>query len=200
MPEVFTGVDFGFRRGASTALYQSSIRNGTFNLCTDTGDLYIDIDNKRIAVKDIISMPTENDILSLQNPYQRIYFALDTYNLWRYNEANTTWKQVSEHVKLADNASSATYATNAGTATADSGGNTINATYIKNASTASQTIIFTKGDNSTFSITVPETTSQEVADARIGVDGSTYSDLGTAIRTQISDLANGIINALSANY
>ena len=198
MPEVFTGVDFGFRRGASTALYQSSIRNGTFNLCTDTGDLYIDIDNKRIAVKDIISMPTENDILSLQNPYQRIYFALDTYNLWRYDEANTTWKQVSEHVKLADNASSATYAS---TATADSAGNTINATYIKNAnsSTATQSIVFTKGDNSTFSVEIP-TNSQEIIDARTGVDGSTYSDLGTAIRTQISDLANGIINALSANY
>jgi len=42
--------------------------------------------------------------------------------------------------------------------------------------------------------------SQEVEDARIGVDGTVYADLGTAIRTQINDLANGILDALNDDY
>jgi len=197
-PNDFSGIDFGFRRGASTALYRSSIKNGTFNVCTDTGDLYIDIDNKRIAVKDIISMPLEQDILNLVNPYQRIYFALDTYNLWRYDETNSVWKRVCQ------NSSTATYAINAGTAeyaTKDGSNQQINTTYIKNASTASSSLIFTKGDGSTFSIEVPGGSSnQEIIDARVGVNGTTYTDLGTAIRSQISDLADGVIAALNANY
>ena len=40
----------------------------------------------------------------------------------------------------------------------------------------------------------------EILDARIGVDGTVYTDLGTAIRSQISDLADGVIGALNANY
>jgi len=43
-------------------------------------------------------------------------------------------------------------------------------------------------------------TYQEIIDARTGVDGTTYADLGTAIRSQISDLASGVIAALNANY
>lgn len=104
MPESrpFVGIDFGFRAGTSTALYYSSIKNGTFNVCTDTGDLYIDINDQRIATKDIISMSTEEDIKRLTNPYQRIYYAEDTYNLWRYDFNSRTWKQVAgEKVQLA---------------------------------------------------------------------------------------------------
>ena len=76
-------------------------------------------------------------------------------------------------------------------------------TYISNASTATDSIVFTKGDGSTFSIEVSGGSSEpsaEILDARIGVNGTTYTDLGTAIRSQISDLADGVIAALNANY
>ena len=120
MPESrpFTGIDFGFRAGSSTALYYSSIKNGTFNVCTDTGDLYIDINDQRIATKDIISMSREADILRLTNPYQRIYYAEDTYNLWRYDNVSRTWKQVAgETTKYAEKAKK------------DNNGNVINTYY-----------------------------------------------------------------------
>jgi hypothetical protein len=44
----------------------------------------------------------------------------------------------------------------AAAATKDSGGNTINTTYIKSVSVSGQTVTFTKGDNSTFSISTQD--------------------------------------------
>lgn len=39
----------------------------------------------------------------------------------------------------------------------------------------------------------------EIVDARVGVDGSVYSNLGTAIRTQVSDINEALDNILSPN-
>ena len=60
-----------------------------------------------------------------------------------------TWAQPSK----ATNADTATYAKKAGQ---DSSGQTINSTYIKNASINNRTITFTKGNNSTFSFQTPD--------------------------------------------
>lgn len=106
---------------------------------------------------------------------------------------NLLWKgikvaTVNDTVANATNASTSAYATKAGTATyatsagsagsatkatQDSGGNTINSTYIKNASVSGKVVTFTKGNGSTFSITTQDTDTNTDTKNTAGATNST---------------------------
>lgn len=75
-----------------------------------------------------------------------------------------------------DNVANATNATNATKATQDSAGQQINTTYIKGLSVSGKTITYTKGDDTTGSITTQDTTYS--AGSGIGISGTTINNAG----------------------
>ena len=89
----FTNIDFGFRYGTTKAINSTSVLNGTFNIATDTGELYIDVDGSRIPMnKDINIYNTEAEIKAIVNPYSgKLYYAKDTYKLFAYDSENLKW-------------------------------------------------------------------------------------------------------------
>jgi hypothetical protein len=102
---VFQNIDFGFRRGSHDGLMNTSIENGTFNVCKDTGELYIDIDGERIPTNDIIIYNSEAEIRALLTPAKKIYYARDTYNLLTFETSDLQWKIVGgEDVKFSHSA------------------------------------------------------------------------------------------------
>jgi len=102
---VFQNIDFGFRRGSHDGLMNTSIENGTFNVCKDTGELYIDIDGERVPTNDIIIYNSEAEIRALLTPAKKIYYARDTYNLLTFETSDLQWKIVGgENVKFSHSA------------------------------------------------------------------------------------------------
>ena len=91
----------------------------------------------------------------------------------------------------------------AAAATKDSGGNTINTTYIKNASVSGKVVTFTKGDGSTFTITTQDTDNNTTyATGTTAATGLTklYATTGTATdgtirQKELSTLINGKLNS-----
>lgn len=65
--------------------------------------------------------------------------------------------ELSNYLLTTGKAASASTADTAGSATNDSSGNNINATYIKSASVNGRTITFTRGNGTTFTITTQDT-------------------------------------------
>lgn len=102
---VFQNIDFGFRRGSHDGLMNTSIENGTFNVCKDTGELYIDIDGERVPTNDIIIYNSEAEIRALLTPAKKIYYARDTYNLLTFETSDLQWKIVGgENIKFSRSA------------------------------------------------------------------------------------------------
>ena len=93
------------------------------------------------------------------------------------NAGNATNAAKADEADHATNADTATYARNAGTAgraTADGSGNTITSTYIKSVTVNGRTVTFTRGNNTTFSITTQDnnTTYKNMSGASASAAGS----------------------------
>ena len=93
------------------------------------------------------------------------------------NAGTATRATNADEADHATNADTATYARNAGTAgraTADGSGNTIISTYIKSVTVNGKTITFTRGNNTTFSITTQDnnTTYKNMSGASASAAGS----------------------------
>lgn len=141
-------------KGYQSALLNTPIENGKIRVTTDTSQLFIDIDNSRIEITDIIKDLTEEEIKSLLVPLPKFYLASDTYKLLVYNTDNDEWVNVA---KSAEN---------------DGLDQNISETYIKDLSVNGTTITFTKGDNSTFTIDTQDTTYNEMGPASESSAGS----------------------------
>ena len=88
----FQNIDFGFKYGTQKAVKQSPVENGNFKIATDTGELFVDVANIRIAVKDIYVYEHEAEIRALTDPdVNRMYYARDTYKLMAYDINNLKW-------------------------------------------------------------------------------------------------------------
>lgn len=77
----FPNLDFFFRRGTKAGLNNTPIKNGSFNICKDTCEMYVDIDNMRIPIKSINRNYTEEEIIngSIQSYSEDIiYISTDT--------------------------------------------------------------------------------------------------------------------------
>lgn len=89
---MLTSLDFGFRRGSKDELLHTKYRNGTFNFCKDTRELYIDIDDARFQISSIVfDAGTEAEIRALARPENKIYIASDTNNLLYYRYSKLKW-------------------------------------------------------------------------------------------------------------
>ena len=103
----FSNLDFQFRHGQREDLDYVSQKDRTFNICVDSGELFIDIEGRRINVaSNIITGMTELEILAIITPLNgKIYYAKDTSNLWGFDFSTMEWKQVAgEEVKIAKRA------------------------------------------------------------------------------------------------
>lgn len=88
----FQNIDFGFKYGTQKAVKQSPVENGNFKIATDTGELFIDVANQRIAIKDIYVYEQEAEIRALTDPdVNRMYYAKDTFKLMAYNGSTLKW-------------------------------------------------------------------------------------------------------------
>lgn len=101
-----------------------------------------------------------------------------------------------------NNVANATAATKA---TQDSAGQQINKTYIKDLSVSGTTITFTRGDDTTGTITTQDTDTKYTAGAGIGITGTTISNAGVrAVKAgtnanQIVVDTNGTSNTITVN-
>lgn len=106
---MFPNVDFGFRRGNREALDNTAIKHGTFNICKDTRELFVDIDGSRIQIASIVmDGKTEEEIRAIISPEKKVYIASDTMRFLIFNQSQLRWVVIGgDHVSLADTAEKA---------------------------------------------------------------------------------------------
>ena len=96
MATEFNNIDFGFRYGTQRAIDTTYYHKGTFNVATDTGELYVDIGGSRVAMnKDIHLVNTEVELRAMTNPTSdRVYYTKDTMKLFVYDETRLRWNNI----------------------------------------------------------------------------------------------------------
>lgn len=96
MATEFNNIDFGFRYGTQRAIDTTYYKAGTFNIATDTGELYIDIGGSRVPMnKDIHLINTEAELRAITNPTSdRVYYTKDTMRLFVYDETRLRWNNI----------------------------------------------------------------------------------------------------------
>ena len=125
----FANIDFGFKFGKKQAIENTSYSEGHFNIATDTGTLWVDVDGKRITLStDVIQGLTELEIRALESPEQsKLYFASDTFNLLSFDYNTLQWRRcLGESVAYATSAEK------------DNLGNVIDTTYQTKADATSE--------------------------------------------------------------
>lgn len=121
MKTSFPNIDFQFGKGNLEALKNTAVVNGSINFTKDSRELFVDIDNRRIKISDIV-IDTEVSITSLEKPEKKLYLAIDSFRLLWYDSDLMSWKIVgSDDVFHSLNSDYAIY---------DSSGNMINQYYI----------------------------------------------------------------------
>ena len=65
-------------RGTKAKIDATPIEDGKIRFCTDEGRLYIDYNDKRIEISDVITDKTAAQLKVLQNPLKKLYLASDT--------------------------------------------------------------------------------------------------------------------------
>ena len=81
-----------WKRGNKANISKTPITDGNVLVTTDTEELYIDIDGKRLHLTDVIRL-TESQILATTNPEKKLYFATDTGKIYYHD--GTEWKSIS---------------------------------------------------------------------------------------------------------
>ena len=120
-----------------------------------------------------------------------VYGAITPYsnNSIDLGSSSLKWKNIyatTFNGSLSGNASTATKATK------DSADQQINTTYIKGLSVSGKTITYTKGDNTTGTITTQDTNTTYSAGTGISLSGTTFSNSG--VRSIASGSTNGTIS------
>lgn len=105
-------------RGLQATIDDTAIESGKFRFAVDTGKLFIDTQNDRIEITDMILGLKYNEVIALQSPLPKIYLTTDTHQLLAYNPYTETWNAYG----------GGEYANSC---TSDDDGNVIVETYIK---------------------------------------------------------------------
>ena len=82
-----------WRRGIKSSLDNTPITDGNILVTTDTEELYIDIDGKRVDVSRCIIKNTKTELLLTENPKNKIYFAKDTLGFYYFK--NNEFKRIN---------------------------------------------------------------------------------------------------------
>ena len=86
---------FGFRRGTKNGLINAPVLNGSLNFTTDTEEMYVDIDDRRLTISSVEFYETEDEIKSITNPGEKLYVANNTKRILAYSAEQSEWIYVS---------------------------------------------------------------------------------------------------------
>lgn len=117
----FPVLDYRFRRGNLSALKKTAILNGSLNFTQDTREFFVDIEDKRIKISDLV-LSTEPQIVSMTEPENKLYLAVDTFKLMYFDRKSLSWKVVGSN--------DVTHSSDADFALCDGEGNIISKHYI----------------------------------------------------------------------
>lgn len=85
-PIVAKNYDVILTRGLQSSLESTPIEDGKLRYCTDTGRLYMDVEensnSKRIIISEIITGYTEEELSDLLAPLPKIYLTSDTHRMY----------------------------------------------------------------------------------------------------------------------
>ena len=84
MPTESTNIGFAFRYGTKAAMDNTSVSNGCWNICLDSGQLFLDWENRRIPLTDILLAENLDELNNINNPENKIYFCKEDYCLYKY--------------------------------------------------------------------------------------------------------------------
>ena len=79
---------FSFRRGKKAGINHTPVKNGSLNFTTDTEEMYVDIDDKRLNISGVKFLNTEAEIRALPVIGDKIYVARDTGKIMAYDSDN----------------------------------------------------------------------------------------------------------------
>lgn len=74
----FSNIDFSFRRGTKVGLDNAAIKNGSLNFSTDTEEMFVDIDDRRLQFQSVVLKDNETQIRQVQYPGDKLFIARDT--------------------------------------------------------------------------------------------------------------------------
>ena len=91
---------FRVAKGLKSALANATITEGTFRICTDTKELFIDVDaNTRIQISSFISVDDEEALESVTSPItSKLYYVKSTNMLYHYDTDNLKWYAIGHNV------------------------------------------------------------------------------------------------------
>ena len=80
-------------KGLKSALATTEVENGKLRFATDTGELFLDDNNSRTKISDIIDTYTEAQIFQILAPLPKIYLSSDTHKM--YVNVSGVWYDIS---------------------------------------------------------------------------------------------------------
>lgn len=92
MANQFTNIDFSFRRGTKVGLDKAAIKNGSLNFSTDTEEMFVDIDGRRLCFQSVVLKDTEEEIFQVEYPGDKLFIARNTGKMYIYTDGQ--WKFV----------------------------------------------------------------------------------------------------------
>lgn len=86
-------------KGLQENLSETEIIEGMLRFTTDTGRLYLDLENdNRVPITNVVLGYTESEILALQNPLDKVYVASDSLKI--FTSDGTNIRDISEIIPV----------------------------------------------------------------------------------------------------
>lgn len=86
-------------KGLQSDLATTEIVDGLLRFATDTGRLYLDLENTRVPISEIVEIYTEQQIKDTLAPLPKIYVSSDTHRSFVYSYTALEWVDLAE-IKL----------------------------------------------------------------------------------------------------
>lgn len=95
-------------KGLQSALGTQEIEDGVLRFTTDTGRLYLDNGtSERIPISNVVTGMTEQQIINLQNPLDKLYVSSDTLKVFASD--GTNMRDISEIIPVLTSANETMY-------------------------------------------------------------------------------------------
>ena len=109
MAEETKAINPKWRRGVKNSLESTEIKDGNILITTDSGELFVDIDGKRIHITDII-FTTKSAVDGKSVPVNKFCLTEDTMELYKYDFTEKAYKKICT-LKVADSTKAEAFGT-----------------------------------------------------------------------------------------
>lgn len=90
-----------FKYGLQSVLNISPVKNGEIKVTTDTKNLFIDIDNKRIQISDFVTVVDESALNNIIAPIANKFYYVESNNTI-YKYINSNWESITSSIDILD--------------------------------------------------------------------------------------------------